>query len=239
MLKHFISLSLIVLFVALALPSTAVASTLDETRIVPVKIFYTDSWLKWHGSRAITRAQKIVEGVSRVYEKEFGIKLLVATAESVKIDSGIDSGKDQKNQLASDMETVAQQVAPPQDGIVICFTAKSYISRRAPHQWGKGRVDKISGKFMLISDEKEDTMGGLHIGASRNKLVTIAVHELAHLLGCSHSEDKNSIMYEADVRPTTRWIFVFSRSNSGFDFDPQNRETILRNKWRAFQSDTR
>lgn len=219
MLKRFISLGLIVLFLftAISLNASSVKYDEDQIRIIPVKVRYSESWLKWHGSRVIIRAQKVVERISRIYNKEFGIRLQIADRPRLtKINTD--------GQLAYDTFLITQQIIAPQNGIVIYFTSKSYLKHRGLHQWGRAKVDELAGKYILISDEKEGKLGGLHIGASRKKLAIIGIHEIAHLFGCTHVETENSVM--------KAYLSLNAK------FDEQTRTMIFKNKWTAFTSES-
>lgn len=188
-------------------------------RVIPVKLVFEKTWLK-RNKFSPRRGLKTLKGISRVYEEQFGIKLSPVKQMEL-IELPIDTNLSAYKQLAHDILLV-QKIDPPKDGIVVCFTSKNYTTNRGLHQWGKARVSEINGRHCLISDEKEGKLGGLHIGASKRRLIMVGVHEFGNMLGANDTDDRNSVMCSY-------------MNFSTVEFDEENRRIILANKWTAFK----
>lgn len=152
------------------------------------------------------------------FEMEFGIRLVAHTIQPWPLERKVAS----TGELLRDLK----QHVPLSDkegiyDIVIGFTALP--GRISP---GHARVDEIGncrdglGNYIAISatetlrsSERESILG--------NTDVLTLIHELGHLFGAEHVDDRSSIM-AVHFNPFT-------------DFDPKNREIILKNKFCPFR----
>jgi hypothetical protein len=151
------------------------------------------------------------------FEREFGIRLVAH-----KIQWPLEG----KVTSTAELLRALKQHVPLNDkegsyDIVIGFTALP--GRISP---GHARVDEIGncrdglGNYIAISatenlrsSERESILG--------NSDVLTLIHELGHLFGAEHVDDRRSIM-AVHFNPFT-------------DFDPKNREIILNNKFCPFR----
>ena len=152
------------------------------------------------------------------FEREFGIRLVAQKIQPWPLERKVRS-------TAEFLRDLKQHV-PLSDkegsyDIVIGFTALP--GRISP---GHGRVDEIGncrdglGNYIAIS-ATETLRSGERESLLGNSDILTLIHELGHLFGAEHVDDRRSIM-AVHFNPFT-------------DFDPKNRETILNNKFCPFR----
>lgn len=225
-MKIKITFSFLVVFSLLFSACAVYRSNIDTApeivnqRVIPVKLVFDQAWLKRNKS-SLNRGLKTLAGISRIYEERFGIKFSPDKQVEL-IEFPEDNSISPYKQLGRDIVYLTQEIIPPEGGIVICFSSRDYATRRELHRWGKARVSKIGGRHCLISDEKEGSLGGFHTGASKRKLVVIGVHEFGNMLGAHDTDDRNSVMCSY-------------MNFSTVEFDEENKQIILTNKWTAFK----
>ena len=159
-------------------------------------------------------ARGLIEAASDYYEREFGIRFITVSVEPWPIQERVPS--------TVDLLTRVEQAFPSQkkDGsydLIVVFTAEGiprYFSA------GRPRVDRIGncqqglGNYVVTPVNKPFRYTGAD---SEPELDVIAlIHELAHIFGAEHVNDRKSIMHE-DLGYRT-------------EFDEKNRSVILKNK---------
>jgi hypothetical protein len=185
--------------------------------LVKVKIL-ADSSVRKNAPRWHDEIEQKFTAAADFFEREFGIRLVAHKIQPWplvrKVASTAELLRDLKQHVPlSDKEGSYD--------IVIGFTALA--GRISP---GHGRVDEIGncrdglGNYIAISatetlrsSERESLFG--------NSDVLTLIHELGHLFGAEHVDDRRSIM-AVHFNPFT-------------DFDPKNREIILNNKFCPFR----
>ena len=186
-------------------------------RTVKVKIL-ADSSVTKNDRRWLDEIDQKFAAAADFFEREFGIRLIADKIQSWPLERKVTSTVE----LLRDLK----QHAPLSDkedsyDIVIGFTALPGRIRS-----GHGRVDEIGncrdglGNYVAISatetlrsSDRESLLG--------NSDVLTLIHELGHLFGAEHVDDRSSLM-AVHFKPFT-------------DFDPKNREIILNNKFCRFR----
>jgi hypothetical protein len=163
-------------------------------------------------------ARGLIEAASDYYEREFGIRFVTQSAVPWPAQERIHS--------TVDLLARAEQDFPSQkkDGsydLIVVFSAEG-ISRYFVA--GRPRVDRIGncqqglGNFVITPVNKVFHYAGAH--AEPEPDVIALIHELAHIFGAEHVDDRASIMHE-DLGYRT-------------EIDEKNRSVILKNRSCSF-----
>jgi hypothetical protein len=198
---------------ALWLSSCAVLAPEPPLRVVRVKAL-ADVSFRARNSRWPDEARGLIEAASDYYEREFGIRFVIESAVPWPVQERIHS--------TVDLLARAEQAFPSQkkDGsydLIVVFSAEG-ISRYFVA--GRPRVDRIGncqqglGNFVVTPVNKLFRYAGAH--AEPEPDVIALIHELAHIFGAEHVDDRASIMHE-DLGYRT-------------EFDGKNRSIIAKNK---------
>jgi hypothetical protein len=169
-------------------------------------------------SRWSEEARGLVEAASDYYEREFGIRFVTQSVLPWPTQERIPSTP----QLLAKVE----QEFPSQkkDGsydLIVAFTAEG-VSRY--FTTGRPRVDRIGncqqglGNYVINPVNKPFHYAGAY--ADPEPDVIALIHELAHIFGAEHVDDRRSIMHE-DLGYRT-------------ELDDKNRSVILKNRSCSF-----
>jgi Metallo-peptidase family M12 len=202
---------------SLLLSSCSLVAPSSPERLVKVKIL-ADSSIRKNDRRWHDEIDQKFTAAADFFEREFGIRLLAHKIQPWPLERQVASTAELLRDLKLHVPLSDQE---GRYDIVIGFTALP--GRINP---GHGRVDEIGncrdglGNYIAISatetlrsSEQEALLG--------NSDVLTLIHELGHLFGAEHVDDRSSIM-AVHFNPFT-------------DFDPKNREIILNNKFCPFR----
>lgn len=202
---------------ALCLSACAVFSPEAPQRVVRVKAL-ADASFRARNPRWPDEARGLIEAASDYYEREFGIRFITESTVPWPTQERIVSTVDLLAQL--------EQGFPSQkkDGsydLIVAFTAEG-VSRYFIA--GRPRVDRIGncqqglGNYVVTPVHKPFRYAGVH--AEPELDVIALIHELAHIFGAVHVDDRRSIMHE----------YLGYRT----EFDGKNRSVILKNRSCSF-----
>jgi hypothetical protein len=199
------------------LSSCALSGPEPTERTVRVKAL-ADVSFRARNPRWSEEARGLVEAASDYYEREFGIRLLTQSVVAWPA----------RERIPSTPELLArvEQEFPSQkkDGsydLIVAFTAEG-ASRY--FTTGRPRVDRIGncreglGNYIINPVDKPFHYAGAQADPEPDVLALI--HELAHIFGAEHVDDRRSIMHE-DLGYRT-------------EFDSKNRRIIEQNKFCPF-----
>jgi hypothetical protein len=163
-------------------------------------------------------ARGLIEAASDYYEREFGIRFVTESTVSWPVQERIHSTVDL---LARVEQEFPSQKKDGSYDLIVVFSAEG-ISRYFVA--GRPRVDRIGncqqglGNYIVTPVNKPFRYAGAH--AEPEPDVIALIHELAHIFGAEHVDDRASIMHE-DLGYRT-------------EFDAKNRSIIAKNKFCAF-----
>jgi hypothetical protein len=198
---------------ALCLPSCVVLAPEPGQRVVRVKAV-GDVSFRARNPRWTDEARGLIEAASDYYEREFNIRFVTVSAVPWPAQERIPSTVDL---LARVEKEFPSQKKDGSYDLVVAFTAEG-VSRYFTA--GRPRVDRIGncqqglGNYVVTPIQKPFHYTGAN---SEPELDVIAlIHELAHIFGAEHVDDRRSIMHE-DLGYRT-------------EFDNKNRSVILKNR---------
>jgi Metallo-peptidase family M12 len=163
-------------------------------------------------------ARGLIEAASDYYQREFGIQFVTESVVPWPAQERIRSTVDLLARVEQDFP------AKNKDGsydLIVVFSAED-ISRYFVA--GRSRVDRIGncqqglGNYVVTPVNKPFRYAGAH--AEPEPDIIALIHELAHIFGAEHVDDRASIMHE-DLGYRT-------------EFDDKNRSVILKNRSCSF-----
>lgn len=166
-------------------------------------------------------ARGLIEAASDYYEREFGIQFVTESVVPWPAQERIRSTVDLLTKVEQDFPTKNKDSSYD---LIVVFSAEE-ISRYFVA--GRSRVDRIGncqqglGNYVVAPVHKPFRYAGAHAEPEPDTIALI--HELAHIFGAEHVEDRGSIMYE-DLGYRT-------------EFDNKNRSIIAKNKLCPFARD--
>ena len=202
---------------ALCLSSCAVLAPEQPERIVRVKAL-ADVSFRTRNPRWPDEARGLIEAASDYYEREFGIRFATESAMPWPVQERIHSTVDL---LARVEQEFPSQKKDKNYDLIVVFSTKDinrYFITSRP------RIDRISnyqqglGNYVVTPVNKPFRYVGAH--AEPEPDVIALIHELAHIFGAEHVDDRASIMHE-DLGYRT-------------EFDAKNRSIIAKNKFCPF-----
>jgi hypothetical protein len=205
---------------ALCLSSCAVLAPEPPQRVVRVKAL-ADVSFRARNSRWPDEARGLIEAASDYYEREFGIQFVTESIMPWPAQERIRSTVDLLAKVEQDFP------AKNKDGsydLIVVFTGEGLSQYFVA---GRSRVDRIGncqqglGNYVVTPVNKPFRYAGAH--AEPEPDVITIIHELAHIFGAEHVEDRASIMHE-DLGYRT-------------EFDDKNRNIIAKNKLCPFAKD--
>jgi hypothetical protein len=177
-----------------------------------------DASFRARNSGWTNEARGLIEAASDYYEREFGIQFVTESVMPWPMEERIRS--------TVDLLTKVEQEFPAKrkDGrydLIVVFTAENLSQYFVA---GRSRVDRIGncqhglGNYIVTPVPKPFRYAGAH--AEPEPDVIALIHELGHIFGAEHVDDRHSIMYE----------------NLGYrtEFDDKNRSVISKNRWCSF-----
>jgi hypothetical protein len=198
---------------ALFLSSCAVLAPEPPQRIVRVKAL-ADVSFRARNSRWPDEARGLIDAASDYYEREFGIRFAVQSVVPWPAEERIRSTVDLLAKVEQDFPS---QKKDGSYDLIVVFTAEGLSQYFVA---GRPRVDRIGncqqglGNYVVTPVNKPFRYAGAH--AEPEPDVITLIHELAHIFGAEHVEDRASIMHE-DLGYRT-------------EFDDKNRSIIAKNK---------
>jgi hypothetical protein len=205
---------------ALCLSSCAVLAPEPPQRVVRVKAL-ADVSFRARNSRWPDEARGLIEAASDYYEREFGIRFVAQSAVPWPAEERIRSTVDLLARVEQDFPS---QKKDGSYDLIVVFTAEGLSQYFVA---GRPRVDRIGncqqglGNYVVTPVNKPFRYAGAHAEAEPD-IITL-IHELAHIFGAEHVEDRASIMHE-DLGYRT-------------EFDDMNRSIIAKNKLCPFARD--
>ena len=205
---------------ALCLSSCAVLAPEPPQRVVRVKAL-ADVSFRARNSRWPDEARGLIEAASDYYEREFGIRFVAQSAVPWPAEERIRSTVDLLAKVEQDFPS---QKKDGSYDLIVVFTAEGLSQYFVA---GRPRVDRIGncqqglGNYVVTPVNKPFRYAGAH--AEPEPDVITLIHELAHIFGAEHVEDRASIMHE-DLGYRT-------------EFDDRNRSIIAKNKLCPFARD--
>ena len=169
-------------------------------------------------SRWPDEARGLIEAASDYYEREFAIRFVTESAAPWPVQERIHSTVDLLAKVEQDFPS---QTKDGSYDLIVVFTAEG-ISRYFVA--GRPRVDRIGncqqglGNYVVTPVNKPFRYAGAH--AEPEPDVIALIHELGHIFGAEHIDDRASIMHE-DLGYRT-------------EFDAKNRSIIAKNKFCPF-----
>lgn len=195
-----------------------------KTRYLHIKAITTVDFKKYHGKNWQEVIRKTIRECSKIYEKEFGIKLVL---EEIKIRNfqpkacipyylfdyigGLQNKTDIKNF----------------DAIVAFANTPFFCGGEGPLESETSKTLGIlhrSTRFILLSNPEKTRMllDETYKDIDSSFLKLMLIHELAHLFGAENVENKKSFM-DGDLTPKACF------------FNKANKQIILKNKWKKFR----
>jgi hypothetical protein len=159
-------------------------------------------------------ARGLIEAASDYYEREFDIRFVTESVVAWPAQERIHSTVDLLARIKQDFPS---QKRDGSYDLIVAFTAEG-ISRYFVA--GRPRVDRIGncqhglGNYVVAPVNKLFRYSGAH--AEPEPDVVALIHELAHIFGAEHVDDRASIMFE-DFGYRT-------------EFDDKNRRVIAKNR---------
>jgi hypothetical protein len=205
---------------ALWLASCAVLAPEPPQRVVRVKAL-ADMSFRARNSRWPDEARGLIEAASDYYEREFGIRFVAQSTVPWPAEERIRSTVDLLARVEQDFPS---QEKDGSYDLIVVFTAEGLSQYFVA---GRPRVDRIGncqqglGNYVVTPVNKPFRYAGAH--AEPEPDVITIIHELAHIFGAEHVEDRASIMHE-DLGYRT-------------EFDDKNRNIIAKNKLCPFAKD--
>lgn len=202
---------------ALCLSSCAVFAPEPPQRVVRVKAL-ADVSFRARNSRWPDEARGLIESASDYYEREFGIRFVTQGVLPWPAQERIHSTVDLLARVEQDFPS---QKKDGSYDLIVAFTAEG-TSRYFVA--GRPRVDRIGncqqglGNYVVTPVNKPFHYKGAN--AEPEPDVVALIHELAHIFGAEHVDDRASIMHE-DLGYRT-------------EFDGMNRSIIRKNKFCPF-----
>ncbi len=205
---------------ALCLSTCAVLVPEPPQRVVRVKVL-ADVTFRARNPRWSEEARGLIESASDYYEREFGIRFVAESIVPWPAQERIRSTVDLLAKVEQDFP------AKNKDGsydLIVVFTAEGLSQYFVA---GRSRVDRIGncqqglGNYVITPVNKPFRYAGAH--AEPEQDVIALIHELAHIFGAEHVEDRASIMHE-DLGYRT-------------EFDGKNRSIIAKNRLCPFAKD--
>jgi hypothetical protein len=193
--------------------SCAVFATKPPERVVRVKAL-ADVSFRMRNSSWAKEARGLIESASDYYEREFGIRFVTESVVAWPAQERIRSTVDLLARVEQDFPS---QNRDGSYDLIVVFTAEG-ISRYFVA--GRPRVDRIGncqrglGNYVIAPVSKPFQYAGAH--AEPEPDVIALIHELAHIFGAEHVDDRASIMHE-DLAYRT-------------EFDDKNRSVIKKNR---------
>jgi hypothetical protein len=172
-------------------------------------------------SRWPDEARGLIEAASDYYEREFGIRFVAQSAVPWPAKERIRSTVDLLARVEQDFPS---QKKDGSYDLIVVFSAEGLSQYFVA---GRPRVDRIGncqqglGNYVVTPVNKPFRYAGAH--AEPEPDVITLIHELAHIFGAEHVEDRASIMHE-DLGYRT-------------EFDNKNRSIIAKNKLCPFARD--
>ena len=172
-------------------------------------------------SRWPDEARGLIEAASDYYEREFGIRFIAQSAVPWPAEERIRSTVDLLARVEQDFPS---QKKDGSYDLIVVFTAEGLSQYFVA---GRPRVDRIGncqqglGNYVVTPVNKPFRYAGAH--AEPEPDIITLIHELAHIFGAEHVEDRASIMHE-DLGYRT-------------EFDDMNRSIIAKNKLCPFARD--
>jgi len=198
---------------ALCLSSCAVLAPEPPQRVVRVKAL-ADVSFRARNSRWPDEARGLIEAASDYYEREFGIRFVAQSAVPWPAEERIRSTVDLLARVEQDFPS---QKKDGSYDLIVVFSAEGLSQYFVA---GRPRVDRIGncqqglGNYVVTPVNKPFRYAGAH--AEPEPDVITIIHELAHIFGAEHVEDRASIMHE-DLGYRT-------------EFDDKKRSSIAKNK---------
>jgi Metallo-peptidase family M12 len=159
-------------------------------------------------------ARGLIEAASDYYEREFDVQFVTESVVAWPARERIRSTPDLLARIEQDFPS---QKKDGSYDLIVAFTAEG-ISRYFVA--GRPRVDRIGncqqglGNYVVVPVNKLFRYAGAH--AELDSDVIALIHELAHIFGAEHVDDRASIMYD-DFGYRT-------------EFDEKNRRIIAKNR---------
>lgn len=198
---------------AFCLSSCAAFAPEPPQRIVRVRVL-GDVSFRARNSGWPDEARGLIEAASDYYEREFGIQFITESVVPWPAQERIRSTVDLLAKVEQDFP--AKNKDRSYDLIVV-FTAEGLSQYFVG---GRSRVDRIGncqqglGNYIVTPVRRPFRYAGAH--AEPEPDVIALIHELAHIFGAEHVDDRGSVMHE-DLGYRT-------------EFDSKNRSTILKNR---------
>jgi hypothetical protein len=195
------------------LSSCAVFATKPPERVVRVKAL-ADVSFRARNSDWAGEARGLIEAASDYYEREFGIQFVTESVVAWPTQERVRSTLDLLARMEQDFPN---QKRDGSYDLMVAFTAEG-ISRYFVA--GRPRVDRIGncqrglGNYVVAPINTRFRYAGAH--AEPEPDVIALIHELAHIFGAEHVDDRGSIMHE-DFGYRT-------------EFDDKNRSIIAKNR---------
>jgi hypothetical protein len=180
-----------------------------------------DMSFRARNSRWPDEARGLIEAASDYYEREFGIRFVAQSVVPWPAQERIRSTVDLLARVEQDFPS---QEKDGSYDLIVVFTAEGLSQYFVA---GRPRVDRIGncqhglGNYVVTPVNKPFRYAGAH--AEPEPDVITIIHEIAHIFGAEHVEDRASIMHE-DLGYRT-------------EFDDKNRSIIARNKLCPFARD--
>jgi hypothetical protein len=159
-------------------------------------------------------ARGLIEAASDYYEREFDVRFVTESVVAWPAKERINSTLDLLARIKQDFPS---QKRDGSYDLIVAFTAEG-VSRYFVA--GRPRVDRIGncqqglGNYVVAPVNKLFRYAGAH--AEPEPDIIALIHELAHIFGAEHVDDRASIMYE-DLGYRT-------------EFDDKNRKIIAKNR---------
>jgi Metallo-peptidase family M12 len=195
------------------LSSCAVSAPNPSERIVRVKAL-ADVSFRARNSGWAGEARGLIEAASDYYEREFAIRFVTQSTVPWPVQERIHSTVDLLARVEQDFPS---QKKDGSYDLIVVFSAEG-ISRYFVA--GRPRVDRIGncqqglGNYVVAPVNKLFRYTGAR--AEPEPDVIALIHELGHIFGAEHVDDRASIMHE-DLGYRT-------------EFDPKNRSIIVKNR---------
>lgn len=202
---------------ALALGSCSLLDPGTPQRVVQVKVL-ADVPFRNRNPRWEDEARGLIEATSDYYEREFDIRLLTRSVTPWPQGERLPSTPEILSQLQKDFPLQAKN---EDYDLIIVFTAERASRYLAA---GRPRVDRIGNCAQGLGSYIVAPMNAVFHYEGPNAEPTLEVmtlvHELGHVFGAEHVNDRQSIMHE-DFGYRT-------------EFDAKNRAVIEKNRSCAF-----
>ena len=193
--------------------SCAVLGPDTPQRVVQIKAL-ADVPFRARNPRWADEARALIEAASDYYEREFNIRLVTRAVTAWPDQERIPSTPSVLDRLKKDF---AGQAKTDGYDLIVAFTAEG-MSRHLTA--GRPRVDRVGdcnkglGSYLVVPVTRVFQYRGPN--AEPEFDVVALIHEIGHVFGAEHVDDRQSIMHEEFGYRT--------------EFDPKNRAIIQKNR---------